>query len=74
MAALKVSEDKADMILRVYSLSGQAQQVALKLNKNVQEAYFTDVLERKQEKLSFKDNQIEFTMPERAVRTIRVNL
>ena len=74
VAALKVSEDKADMILRVYSLSDQAQIVVLNLNKNVQEAYFTDVLERKQEKLSFKDNQIEFTMPGRAVRTIRVNL
>ena len=73
VAALKVSEDKNDMILRVYSLSDQTQQVALQLNKNIQEAYFADVLERKKEQLSVKDNQIKFTLPGRAVRTIRVN-
>lgn len=73
VTALKVSEDKKDMILRVYSLSDQTQQVALQLNKNIQEAYFADVLERKKEQLSVKDNQIKFTLPGRAVRTIRVN-
>jgi alpha-mannosidase len=73
VAALKVSEDKKNMILRVYSLSDQSQKVVLQLNKDVQEAYFTDVLEREQEKLSLQDDRIEFILPGHAVRTIRVN-
>lgn len=75
ITAVKMSEDKKDIIIRMYSLSAKEQLVTLFWNgKEKSEAEFVDVLERKQESLDWKGKEITFMLSGNAVRTICLSL
>lgn len=73
--ALKMSEDKKDMIIRMHNLCAEEQTVILRINEGtVCEGYYTDVLERNQESLSVSGDEVMALFPGKAIRTIRIKM
>lgn len=74
IAALKMSEDKKDVILRIHSLYKEPQFVTIDTEKKMREAVFTDILERCGDSVQLNDEKVQFELPAGAVRTLRLVL
>lgn len=74
VSAVKLTEDKKDVIIRIHSLCNEAQLVIIEVEKKVQEAYFADILEKKKDIADVCDGKVKVQLPAGAVRTIRLVL
>ena len=69
---IKVSEDGKCLVVRLHSLSGDAEQVILKTGWEPKEAALTDVMEKTAQQLSVEDGAVRLELPAGAVRTVSI--
>ena len=69
---IKVSEDGKRLVVRLHSLSGDAEQVILKTGWEPKEAALTDVMEKTAQQLPVEDGAVRLELPARAVRTVSI--
>lgn len=75
VAAVKLSEDKKSIIIRIYNLQKLSTPVTINVNKNViGEAYLTDILERKTQELQVEGTSVKFDIPAKSIRTVSLVL
>jgi alpha-mannosidase len=70
--AMKKTEDGEGLALRYYNFSGQASDVELSLWKNFKEAFRTNLIEEKKEKLQLNDNMIHMDVDKYGIETIKL--
>lgn len=72
VSAVKVSEDNAGMILRLYSITDSTEKVKLTFDRAVKNAVLTDVIENEADALTKDGAQVSLSVPKGSVQTVKV--
>lgn len=70
---VKTAEDGEGIVVRIYNLEKHTTKTSLKVgDRQIREAYITDILENKKESLEIKDGIVELEMPSASYRTLKI--
>lgn len=72
VTAVKWAEDGEGMVLRMHSLQGENTPVIIKTCRKVSGAQFTDIAEKRTEKIAADEKNIRINLPAYSVRTMRI--
>jgi len=72
VSSVKKAVNSEDLIIRIYDAAGEKANVELIVNFNVQEAYESDLLERKVKPIDVRQNTIRIPLAPFEIKTIRI--